>query len=183
MPGALLEMKLFGSGAALIARSLLGLALAAQLPNCAYAAEAALTVEVPAGQFKRARLTNLPKDAVLAVLVQTSARGKLIVNLINERAFQNPSKPEEPVFMGSVERRLSFTVTIPETGNYFLVLDNRRGAETQKIRLGIRAERGRSSAEPPPQLQQPPLQLQPQPPPQEPPGSTVPRPPQRQDKL
>ena len=176
-------MKLFGSGATLIARFLLGLALAVQLPNCAHAAEAALTVEVPAGQFRRARLTNLPKDAVLAVLVQTSARGKLIVNLINERAFQNPSKPEEPVFMGSVERRLSFTVTIPETGNYFLVLDNRRGAETQKIRLGIRAERGRSSAQPPPQLQQPPLQLQPQPPPQEPPGSTVPRPPQRQDKL
>jgi hypothetical protein len=58
-----------------------------------------LSVEVPAGQFKRARLTNLPKDAVLAVIVQTSASGKLIVNLINERAFRNPAKPEEPIFM------------------------------------------------------------------------------------
>ena len=182
MPGALLEMTLFASHAALIARCLLGLLLAALLPNFAHAAEAAMSVEVPPGQFKRARLTNLPKDAVLAVLVQTSASGKLVVNLINERAFQNPAKPEEPVFMGSVERRLSFTVTIPETGNYFLVLDNRRGAETQKVRLGIRAERGRSSAQPPPQLQQPPLQLQPQPP-RDPSSPTVPAPPQRQDKL
>jgi hypothetical protein len=182
MPGALREMRRFGPRSALIALLLVGLLLAASLPNFACAAEAALSVEVPAGQFKRARLTNLPKDAVLAVLVQTSGSGKLVVNLINERAFQNPSKPEEPIFMGSVERRLSFTVTIPETGNYFLVLDNRRGAETQKIRLGIRAERGRSAAPPPPQLQQPPPQLQPQPP-RDPSSPAVPAPPQRQDKL
>jgi hypothetical protein len=177
-------MRLFGPGSALIARLLVGLLLAASLPTFAHAAEAALSVEVPAGQFKRARLTNLPKDAVLAVLVQTSASGKLVVNLINERAFQNPAKPEEPIFMGSVERRLSFTVTIPETGNYFLVLDNRRGAEAQKVRLGIRAERGRSAAPPPPppQPQQPPLQLQPQPP-RDPSSPAVPAPPQRQDKL
>jgi hypothetical protein len=176
MPGALLEMSL-------LARSLLPLLLLA-LPvyNMAHAAEAALSVEVPAGQFKRARLTNLPKDAVLAVVVQTSASGKLVVNLINERAFQNPAKPEEPVFIGTAERRLSFTVTIPETGNYFLVLDNRRGAETQKVRLGIRAERGRSATQPPQQLQQPPLQLQPQPP-RDPSGPALPAPPQRQDKL
>ena len=167
----------------LMAQTLLALLLfAAPLWNLASAAEAALSVEVPAGQFKRARLTNLPKDAVLAVVVQTSASGKLVVNLINERAFRNPPKPEEPIFMGTVERRLSFTVTIPETGNYFLVLDNRRGAETQRIRLGIRAERGRSPAQPPPPLQQPPLQLQPQPP-RDPSSPTLPSSPQRQDKL
>jgi hypothetical protein len=176
MPRALLEMSL-------AARSLLAFLLfAVPWCNLGHAAEAALSVEVPAGQFKRARLTNLPKDAILAVLVQTSATGKLVVNLINERAFQNPAKPEEPVFIGTAERRLSFTVTIPETGNYFLVLDNRRGTEAQKVRLGIRAERGRSGTQPAPQLQQPPLQLQPQPP-RDPSGPTLPAPPQRQDKL
>jgi hypothetical protein len=146
-------------------------------------AEVAMAVEVPAGQFKRARLPNLPKDAVLAVAVQTSASGKLVLILINERAYQRPAKPEEPIFMGSVERRLSFTVTIPETGNYLLVLDNRKGVEAQKIKLGIRAERGPAPQQPPPPPQQPPLQLEPSPPRPEAPSPPLPGPAKRLDKL
>jgi len=175
-------MRVFGARALLIARFLVGLLLAASLRNFAHAAEVALTVETPLGQVKRLRLPNLPKDTTIAVLVQTSASGKVVVILINELARQNPSRLLEPVFMGSVERRLSFTVTIPETGNYLLVLDNRRGTETQKIKLGIRADPPRTQAQPPSQLKQPPLQLQPQPP-RDPSSPVVPAPPQRQDKL
>jgi hypothetical protein len=152
-------------------------------PILAHAAEVVLTVEVPAGQFKRARMPNLPKDATLAVAVQTSASGKLVVFLINERAYQRPPKPEEPVFIGTVERRLSFTVTIPETGSYFIVLDNRRGQEAQKIKLGIRAEAGRAAQQSPPPVLQPPLQLQPQPPLPDAPSAAPPAPQKHQDKL
>jgi hypothetical protein len=164
----------------LLAISLLALEVAA---GRARGAEVAMSVEVPAGQFRRARLPNLPKEAVLAVAVQTSASGKLVLFLINERAYQRPPKPEEPIFIGSVERRLSFTVTIPETGTYFLVLDNRRGVEPQKIKLGIRAERGRPAPELPPPQQQAPLQLEPRPPQPEAPSPAVPGPQKRLDKL
>jgi hypothetical protein len=187
MQSSLQQMRLAPLGAAgwaAVKQLLLGLSpflIGALMLGPARGAEVVMTVEVPAGQFKRARLPNLPKDAVLAVAVQTSASGKLVLFLINERAYQRPAKPEEPVFIGSVERRLSFTVAIPETGNYFLVLDNRRGVEAQKIKLGIRAERGRAPQEQPPPPQQPPLQLEPPPPPPEAPKPLGPQ--KRQDKL
>jgi hypothetical protein len=43
-----------------------------------------------------------------------------------------------------LERTLSFQVVIPEAGHYYLVLDNRRATEARKVRLGIRAQRGRA---------------------------------------
>jgi hypothetical protein len=144
-------------------------------------AEAAMTVEVPAGQFKSLRLRNLPKDAVMAVGVQTN--GKLLLVLVNEEDYKRFPKPEEPIFMGSVDRRLSFTVTIPAAGHYFLVFDNRRGQEAQKVKFALRAERGRAPQEQPPPLQQPPLQLEPQPPRPEAPSPTTPGTPKRLDKL
>jgi hypothetical protein len=143
-------------------------------------AEAAMTVEVPAGQFKSLRLRNLPKDAVMAVGVQTN--GKLLLVLVNEEDYKRFPKPEEPIFMGSVDRRFSLTVTIPATGHYFLVFDNRRGQETQKVQFALRAERGRAALEQPQPPQQPPLQLEPPPRPEAPspaPRGTV----KRLDKL
>ena len=100
-----------------------------------------MTVEVPAGQFKALRLRNLPKDAVMAVGVQTN--GKLLLIFVNEQDYKRLPKPEEPIFIGSVDRSLSFTVTIPAAGHYFLVFDNRRGAEAQRVKFALRAERGR----------------------------------------
>jgi hypothetical protein len=114
----------------------------------AWGAEAMMTVELPAGRFKAVRLRNLPKDAVMAVGIQSS--GKLLVLLLNEQDAKRFPKPEEPVFAGSADRRLSFTVTIPAAGHYFLVLDNRQGSEPQKLKLAIKAERGRIQQPPQP---------------------------------
>ena len=144
-------------------------------------AEAAMTVEVPAGQFKALRLRNLPKDAVMAVGVQTN--GKLLLIFVNEQDYKRLPKPEEPIFMGSVDRSLSFTVTIPAAGHYFLVFDNRRGAEAQRVKFALRAERGRPPQQQPPPPQQPPLQLEPSPPRPEAPSPAPSGPPKRLDKL
>ncbi len=129
-------------------------------------AEVAMTVELPAGQFKAARLRNLPKDSVMAVRIESS--GKLLVMLVNEQDSKRFPNPEEPLFAGSIDRRLSFTITIPASGNYFLVFDNRQGAETLKIKFVIRAERGR--AQPLPQPQPRPEAPSPAPPPPAPKG-------------
>jgi hypothetical protein len=114
------------------------LALPLQVP-AAQSAQAAMTVELAGGKWKAVRLRNLPKDARLGVAVQSDAT--IGVSLLKEQDFKLYPKPQEPVFMGSSERSLSFTATIPETGNYYLVLDNRASSETRKVKFGIRASR------------------------------------------
>ena len=99
-----------------------------------------MTVNIDGGKWKAVRLRNLPKDAVVAVAVQSTAR--IGASLLSERDYRAFPKPEEPVFAGSVDKTLSFTISIPETGNYYLVLDNRRSANASKVKLEIRARRG-----------------------------------------
>ena len=119
-----------------------GLAVFAPLSPC-QAAEAAMSVQLPAGKWKSVRLRKLPKDAVMAIVVQTT--GAIGVGLLSEVDFRRFPSVKDSVFAGSVERRLSFTVTIPEAGDYYLVLDNRRSQEQQKVKFLIRARRGTAS--------------------------------------
>jgi len=114
-------------------------ALALTAPAAALAVEAAMSIEVPAGQHRSLRMRNLPKDAVLTVAIQTPQ--SLSASLVSELDYRRYPKPEDPVFVGTVDRRLSFTVTIPQTGHYFLVFDNRQGATAQKVKFVVRAER------------------------------------------
>jgi len=51
---------------------------------------------------------------------------------------------------GAVDSKMSFKVEIPEASEYYLVLDNRRGAGPVKATATIRAERGAASPSRPP---------------------------------
>lgn len=102
----------------------------------AIAADAAVAVEVPAGGQKNIRLRDVPAGTALAVAIQSS--GKLVVALVSEKQIRNPQAGAAPLFRGVLERRLAFRVTIPERGNYFLVLSNRGGAELLEVRAEIR---------------------------------------------
>jgi len=66
---------------------------------------------------------------------------KLATALVSELDYRRYPKAEDPVFAGTVDKHLSFTVTIPQTGHYFLVFDNRQGASAQKVKFVVRAER------------------------------------------
>ena len=142
-------MKVLGTGWLLAAALTLG---GLVVPPPAHTAEAAMTVDLPAGKFKALRLRNLPKDATLAVEIQ--CQSKLVVSLLNERDAKHFPRADEPVFVGTVERKLSFSVAIPEAGTYFLVFDNRQTPQMQKVKFAIKAERGRASSPtlPPPAL-------------------------------
>ena len=48
-----------------------------------------------------------------------------------------------PLFSGRVEKQLAFSLRIPATGHYYVVIDNRSGNESHKVSLTIRAARGR----------------------------------------
>lgn len=139
-----------------VSRILLALALAfgAALPLPWGEARAATNViqlssEVPNGKTKSLRLRRLPRGAILSVRVRSS--GRLQVALIS--AAQLKSKKPEALFRGALTRSLTFQVVVPEPGDYYLVLDNRRGTEPVKTRTTISAKRGPSGpsapAEPP----------------------------------
>lgn len=131
----------------------LAFALLAVAPPSAIAADAALTVNVEAGKHKAVRMRNLPKDAAMAVAVQSSSR--IAVSLLNETDYRSFPRMSEPVFAGTVQRTLSFQIAIPETGHYYLVLDNRQGSEAAKIKVGIRAKRGATAPTPEPEKTEP----------------------------
>lgn len=106
--------------------------------NSALAADAALSVEVPAGKARTIRLRNLPGGASMAVAIVSS--GRLLVAFVSEKQVRS-QQPDSaaPLFRAVVEHRLSFRVTIPEKGNYFLVLSNRGGSQTLSVQAEIRA--------------------------------------------
>lgn len=113
-------------------------ALAAAAPDQAAAAGARVTIEVPQGKTRSMRLRNLASGTVMSVAVRTN--GRLLLALVGARELQASPKNPETLFRGVVERAMSFQVAIPRSGDYYLVLDNRRGSVPLKVQVTIRAK-------------------------------------------
>jgi hypothetical protein len=144
VPGALLTLR----APRLPFAALLGAALAftcAELPAAGGTVQ--VSVEVPVGKTKTVRLRRLPRGAVIGVAIVAS--GNLRIALVS--ALQLKSKNPEALFRGALDRRLSFRVVIPESSDYYLVLDNRRGTEPVKTTATISAQkRATKPSRPPP---------------------------------
>ena len=95
-----------------------------------------VNIDVPSGQWKAARLKNLPKGATLAVRVESS--GDVIVAILDSTSKGEPDT-SRPLFTGKVEKRLSFSVTVSEAGDHYLVVDNRRGSESRDVKVTVQA--------------------------------------------
>jgi hypothetical protein len=119
-------------------------ALLLLIAGSAAAADAALSIEIGAGKAKNIRLRNLPRGATMAVRIVTS--GKLLVGLVSERQLRAPKPGSMPLFRGMVERQVTFRVSIPDSGDYFLVLSNRGGTTALEVQAEIRAVAGAKPA-------------------------------------
>ena len=113
------------------------LAVALSLAAAAIAATAELSAEVPAEKWKALRLKGLTRNASLAVRVETS--GPIQVILARHDEAQRFPNGLRATFSGSAERSMSFRVTVPMAGTYYVILDNRKGSETRSVRLFIEA--------------------------------------------
>jgi hypothetical protein len=102
-----------------------------------FAAEAQLSAEVPAQKWRALRLQGLSEGASLSVRVETS--GPIRVILARADEVQRFPKGLKPAFSGSAERRLSFKVTIPAAGTYYVILDNRKGDAMREVRIDVEA--------------------------------------------
>lgn len=107
-----------------------------------------MNTEVAAAKWKAVRLKNLPKRAAVGLSVATSGTVDLI--FVHQDELKRFPAAVSPLFQGTVEKKLDFSVVIPASGDYFVIFDNRRGKETQKVRILIRAERPRSGDPAPP---------------------------------
>ena len=97
-----------------------------------------MSVEVPAGKSRTIRLRNLPAGAAMAIRIV--ATGRLLVGVVSEKQLRSGDPDSAaPLFRAVVDRRIGFKVTIPETGNYFVVLSNRGGAAPVKVQAQIHA--------------------------------------------
>ena len=115
----------------------------------AVAAEAALTIEVPAGQSKVARLRSLPKDATVQIGV--TAGQPITIALVAQTDLTRDGSAAQAVFKGKVERTLAFAVRVPKSDHYLVVLDNHSGAQAAPLTLTLKA----SGAQPPPSVSSP----------------------------
>jgi hypothetical protein len=125
------------------------LAAALLLAHVALAAKAELNAEVAAEKWKALRIKDLPKDATVAVRVDTS--GPISVIFAHQGELGSFPKAARPAFTGTVERSLSFRVTVPAAGSYYVILDNRKGSEARKVRILIEALPARVPGAKPPQ--------------------------------
>jgi hypothetical protein len=125
--------------------------LLAGIPACgiANAAQATLNIEVAPARWKAVRLKNLPKGATVELTV--ACTGTLDLIFMHRDELKRFPAAVSPLFQATVERKIEFSVVIPVSGDYYVILDNRRGKEAQKVRILIRAERpGPSNIRPPP---------------------------------
>jgi hypothetical protein len=130
-------MKILGLTALRAAQCGTLLAGALLLGQAVLAAKAELNAEVPAEKWKALRLKDLPKDASVAIRIVTSGPISVIFAHQGERG----SFPQavRPAFTGTAERSLAFRVTIPVAGSYYVILDNRKGAQARTVRILIEA--------------------------------------------
>lgn len=123
-------------------RRVLGLAGAATLAQGLAADPAAAAEErfnfggaVEAGDVFRLRLTGLPAGAGIVVGVETAAPARFL--MLGRADMLAWPDIDAPLHDARVEKKAVFGVTVPDDGNYFLVVDNREGDGEAEFRFVI----------------------------------------------
>jgi hypothetical protein len=104
----------------------------------AKSAEAAFHFDVPEGQWKGARIQDIPKGAKLSVEIESD--GPVAILLLDAVNYARFPEPKGSVFRGQTSGNLSFSVLAPVTSDYFLLIDNREGSAARSVEIGVRGE-------------------------------------------
>lgn len=103
-----------------------------------------VSVTIPAGQWKGIRFRDIPRDTVLAIALRSD--GSLTVGLLDAPDHAQFPRIANPLFWGQVESKLGFSATIPQRGDYYVVLDNRAGDRPRQITMTTTARFGGETA-------------------------------------
>jgi hypothetical protein len=97
-----------------------------------------VNLDVSPGAWKAIRLRNLAKSNVLAVQVMSD--GEILVLLLNTTEYKKFPDTPQPLFLGLVRDKLSFSVTIPDSETYYLLFDNRPGQQQRSVKATVGAD-------------------------------------------
>lgn len=120
------------------ALALILLLLAVLHPGISLAVEASFSRDVEPGIWTGVRLKNLPKAAILEVVIDTDGDIKVA---LTDSSITNKEKRNKPLFTGLVSKRMAFTVKTEQAGDHYIILDNRGGDTKRSVDLAVRARR------------------------------------------
>lgn len=103
-----------------------------------------VNLDVPAGKWKAIRLKNLPKNAAVGLEVRSD--GEIVVVLVDSGNYRRLPDYTRPLFMGRVQDKLSFSVSIPKSDNYYVVFDNRAGRQPRAVNMTVSAARSKTDS-------------------------------------
>jgi hypothetical protein len=106
----------------------------------AWAAEKSAEVnsEVLPHRWSAVRLSNVNQGATLKVKLHVD--GQATVVLVNESQMKNYPRVSRPLFRTETRNRAIFSIVAPKNGNYYLIVDNRKGTTKRKYSLSIKAK-------------------------------------------
>jgi hypothetical protein len=104
---------------------------------------ATIRLEVIAGSWTGARLQGLPAGGSLRLNVTTS--GPITILLLGEEDYRAFPGRERPLFKGSADNRIGFEAALPESGDYYVIADNRQGAEPREVTVAMVARSPQTS--------------------------------------
>lgn len=99
----------------------------------------ATTTAVEAKRWQAIRLTNLPEGGSLRIQLETD--GLLRLFLVLSEEFDKLPNAARPLMASETHRHVDLTLRIPESSDYYLVLDNRQGREKRQVSIGITGSR------------------------------------------
>lgn len=118
------------------------------LPVTASAAlerSASYSARVEAGKWSNIRLRNLAKGVSLELGV--SSTGPVDVLLTPAGTASRSTDIRHPLFRGKSANRLHFSVVIPTSGHYYLVIDNRTGTTAREFTVDLKVKANNRTAQ------------------------------------
>lgn len=114
-----------------------------------------ISVTVGPSMSTSVRLLNMPKGTRLAFVVQ--AAEPMWTLFMDEPNFKRFAQGTTALVTTRVARVISFSVQVPESGTYYLLLDNRENEATNRVNVQLKATPPAGTkleVEPKPQLRQ-----------------------------
>ena len=94
--------------------------------------------EVQPHRWSAIRLSNVNRGATLEIKV--SLDGQATVVLVNESQLKSYPRVARPLFRTETRSRAIFSIVAPRSDNYYLIVDNRKGANKRKFSLSVTAK-------------------------------------------
>ncbi len=115
------------------------------VPQLATAAsgEASFMIDVPPGKWKALKIRHLPQTTKVGVA--TTATSPVFIIFLDEENYSHYPRVTRPLFQGRIKTKLGFSVTIPDSGNYYVVFDNREGVRESSIAMTVKASHTRAT--------------------------------------